>query len=313
MQQDNTPTPVNASSSNLMRALRSSLGWLSDRQIDKRIHSQEYREKALKDAQSKIATIHNLETTHSAVSRAEERATYLNTLHLLNTEAIISFADQNLSSNDSSTQHEEHIEGNDNNAEPESKTENHVDPDWISRLFSIAEEVSNENMQRLWGHILAGEVRKPGSYSLRTLEVLRNLTQSDAMLFQKIANFVLTRGDDKYIYRGKNTNDGILPKYGISHNDINRLIYCDLLLPDRQLGLCVYTGPVAENIMFEYQNMAIILNGSVLGDSHPLLAFSLSDTGKELYRLIQTTINFEYISEVAEFYKETGLKVQHGM
>src|SRR5690554_3131042 len=56
-------------------------------------------------------------------------------------------------------------------------TDEPIDEDWKTRFFNIAEEVSNEEMQALWGRILAGEIKKPKSYSLRTLEVLRNLSK----------------------------------------------------------------------------------------------------------------------------------------
>ncbi|KQB54635.1 hypothetical protein AQS70_21175 [Pseudomonas endophytica] len=37
----------------------------------------------------------------------------------------------------------------------------------------------------MWGSLLAGEVKSPGSYSLRTLDFLRNISQSEAKLIEK--------------------------------------------------------------------------------------------------------------------------------
>src|SRR5690606_10359026 len=51
-------------------------------------------------------------------------------------------------------------------------TDEPIDEDWKTRFFNIAEEVSNDEMQALWGRILAREIVKPKSYSLRTLELL---------------------------------------------------------------------------------------------------------------------------------------------
>jgi hypothetical protein len=42
---------------------------------------------------------------------------------------------------------------------------------WTARFFRIAEDISTEGMQALWGKVLAGEVKRPGAYSLRTLDV----------------------------------------------------------------------------------------------------------------------------------------------
>lgn len=66
-----------------------------------------------------------------------------------------------------------------------------VSEDWASRFFSAAQEVSNEQMQSLWAKILAGEIRKPNSFSLRTLDVVRNLSETEARLFEKVSPFAI--------------------------------------------------------------------------------------------------------------------------
>ena len=66
-----------------------------------------------------------------------------------------------------------------------------VDHDWMNRFLNIAEEISDEDMRNLWAQVLAGEVKKPQSYSLRTLEVLRNMTKSEADLVVKSSKFLL--------------------------------------------------------------------------------------------------------------------------
>lgn len=58
-----------------------------------------------------------------------------------------------------------------------------VDPDWLAKFFDECQDVSNETMQNVWGKMLAGEMAKPGSYSMRTLALVPVLTQRDAKLF----------------------------------------------------------------------------------------------------------------------------------
>ncbi|WP_152535164.1 DUF2806 domain-containing protein, partial [Candidatus Synechococcus spongiarum] len=57
------------------------------------------------------------------------------------------------------------------------------DPDWAARFFDCTQDVSSEDLQKLWGRILAGEVKSPGQTSLRTLSILRDMTQQDAKNF----------------------------------------------------------------------------------------------------------------------------------
>lgn len=64
-----------------------------------------------------------------------------------------------------------------------------VEKDWMNRFLNIAEDVSDKDMQDIWGRILAGEIKKPKSYSLRTLEVLRNMSKDEASLLMKASTY----------------------------------------------------------------------------------------------------------------------------
>lgn len=80
--------------------------------------------------------------------------------------------------------------------DPESvppETPESVDDDWLNVFERYAEDASTERMQKLWGRVLAGEIRKSGSYSMRTLRFLSEFSQADALTF---ANFCdLSFGD----------------------------------------------------------------------------------------------------------------------
>lgn len=68
-----------------------------------------------------------------------------------------------------------------------------VNEDWTNRFFSIIEDISDKSLQKIWGQILAGEVKQPKSYSLRTLDVLRNITKEEAELFIKATQFYIEK------------------------------------------------------------------------------------------------------------------------
>ena len=81
--------------------------------------------------------------------------------------------------------------------EGEKVSDEPVDEGWKNRFFDIVEEISDEELREIWGRVLSGEVKKPKSYSLRTLEVLRNLTKEEAAIIVKAAPFVM-KGDSLY-------------------------------------------------------------------------------------------------------------------
>jgi hypothetical protein len=66
---------------------------------------------------------------------------------------------------------------------PQAVSDAPVDEDWIAQFLNHSQDVSNEQMQTLWGRLLAGEVTKPGSFSLRALAIVKVMSKDDANLF----------------------------------------------------------------------------------------------------------------------------------
>lgn len=66
-----------------------------------------------------------------------------------------------------------------------------LDEDWLNVFERYAEDASTERMQHLWGRVLAGEIRKPGRYSTRTLRFLSEFTQADGLMFAEFAKSVM--------------------------------------------------------------------------------------------------------------------------
>lgn len=97
-------------------------------------------------------------------------------------------------------------------------SDHNPDPDWIARFFDGAQDVSSEELQKLWGRILAGEIKSPGQTSLRTLSILRNMTQQEAQDFStlmrfQIDNFILSEALPKVL--GKHSDSWMAHFSGI--------------------------------------------------------------------------------------------------
>lgn len=67
-----------------------------------------------------------------------------------------------------------------------------LDDDWLYRWRDYAGSVSSDELQTLWGRILAGELKSPGLYSYRLLDFVRNLSKDEAELIEKLAPFAHT-------------------------------------------------------------------------------------------------------------------------
>jgi hypothetical protein len=55
-----------------------------------------------------------------------------------------------------------------------------IEDDWLNLFARLTEEKSSEELRCLFGKILAGEIKKPGSFSLRTIQVLATLSKDEA-------------------------------------------------------------------------------------------------------------------------------------
>ena len=61
--------------------------------------------------------------------------------------------------------------------------------DWINVYFENAKNTSDTYMQNIWAKVLAKELSFPGSFSFKTLDVLKNMSSEDFRLFEELASF----------------------------------------------------------------------------------------------------------------------------
>lgn len=81
---------------------------------------------------------------------------------------------------------------------PESVNDEPVDEDWRTRFFNKAQDVSSEDMQEIWAKILAEEISTPWKISIRTLEILSNITKKEAELFWIL---ITLSSSNEFIYK----------------------------------------------------------------------------------------------------------------
>ena len=106
------------------------------------------------------------------------------------------------------------------------------DDDWVARFFSGSQDISSEQMQKLWGKVLAGEIRKPGQFSLRTLDFLRNLSIAEAKFFELLAPFAMRVGKvgDAFVAMH---NPEVLKKSGVTDGLFLRAANAGVLFPNQ--------------------------------------------------------------------------------
>ena len=190
-------------------------------------------------------------------------------------------------------------------------SEDPVSDDWTTRFFSIAQDVSDEEMRQLWGRILAGEIKQPNSYSLRTLELLKNISKSEAEVFLKFAKNSVRVTTGQFIII--NSND-LLEKSGIEFTD--KLLMEEIGLLASKDNLSFTIGLTQEPLKFAavQGNKGLLVDLDGINNPVKLEVLSFTKPGLELLSLIKIEANDEYLKEVGKLIKAgiEGRKVRFG-
>ena len=109
----------------------------------------------------------------------------------------------------------------------ESLPDQKPDPTWMLRFLGYAEGMADTYLKELWGKVLAGEIKQPGSFLLRTLEVLSTMTQREAELFKLAAKYAFYQPRDLYLPREAN----LFKDSGLRYRDLIELAEIGLLQP----------------------------------------------------------------------------------
>ena len=169
---------------------------------------------------------------------------------------------------------------------------NPLDETWATRFFDMASDISDDEMQRIWGKILAGEVKRPKTYSLRTLEALRNMTADEARLFHTVSRLLFRYDDLIFIF----ISPRLMNRFGVSFQDLMTLDECGLM----------NTHVVSFDMDFHDDNVDKIyyVNSSIRftreAENHKvqLPVYSLTRTGSQIYNLFVKEPDYEYFDAV---------------
>jgi hypothetical protein len=172
-------------------------------------------------------------------------------------------------------------------------SEGEIDRDWLNQFINVSQDVSSDQMQEVWGKILAREISNPGSFSLRSLEVLRTISKEEAEKFRQMVKFAVAVGKSRYIF----AQHTIYNAKGDGWDDYNDLREIGLFTPGI-FGVTFHACPKC-NPVFKYGNLSFKVSASKDLEFH-LDAYPLSSVGKELSKLVEIKPSEEYFDKVRE-------------
>lgn len=158
-----------------------------------------------------------------------------------------------------------------------------VNDDWTLKFFKKIEEISDNDMQLLWAKILAGEIKKPKSFSLRTLEVVSNLSSDDAKLFLKILPIIIQLKRQAHILR----KEKFLESYGIKLEDILRLEDSGLIKSNNLNSSLELDINSKQILCFDNDNILLVANHTAQKKEYNVGIYFITRAGVELYNVLK--------------------------
>ena len=197
-----------------------------------------------------------------------------------------------------------------------------IDDDWLNHFEKEASQRSSEDMQHLFGKILAGEIRRPSSFSIKALKIMGEIDQVAASLFKRLCSMciVLRNSEtDKIIDArvispyGNAAHNG-LSKYGLAFDELNILHEYGLIISDYNSYYKIVVDFRANAGEFEllYQNTSLDLlpEGNQKGRQElKLHGVALSKAGKELVNVVGVVPIDDYTHDLANFFGKLKLKM----
>ena len=203
------------------------------------------------------------------------------------------------------------------------------DHDWTARFFNYIQDVSSEELQPLWTKVLAGEIERPGSVSIRSLSILRNLDQTSAKLFQTLCSCCCVNSDtvDNHIMDARvislngRAGSNSLREFGLQFGNLNILNEHSLIVSDYDssydMKLCIgvlVRGYEQQNLLvrapFRFQERYWVLVPSSrrkAGSEYKVSGVALTQAGKELFNIVECEPMPAYHQAMAGYFAPQNL------
>lgn len=191
-------------------------------------------------------------------------------------------------------------------------SEEPVDKDWSKRFFNIVEDVSDEEMQTLWGRILAGEIKSPQSYSLRTLELLKNLSKKEAETFMKFASLAISSNGVTFILNFK--NEKLLEEtYKLNFGDRLLLEELGFLTANDLQFKILATKEGKAQLYFVIGNTIVSLEKPANQPEQQLQVLVFTKIGQELLKLVNSSTDLDYTQLLASKLRKDNYSIKYGI
>ena len=195
-----------------------------------------------------------------------------------------------------------------------------ISDDWLNAFEMEARQKSTEEMQFFFGKVLAGEIRQPGSYSTRTVKILGSLDQKVADLFLTLCSMCISQFQDIRVPSiSGDAGNNALQDYGLPFAALNLLNEHGLIISDynswRDLRPSVSLPGAVQQVVcvpLGYQGRHWLLtpmSKDRIGKTVKINGVALTQSGRELFKIVQTKPMDAYSHELVQFFERKGFRM----
>jgi hypothetical protein len=205
-------------------------------------------------------------------------------------------------------------------------TEPEVSPpseDWLNIFEEHASRMSSEHMQKLFGKILAGEIRKPSAYSIKTLNIISQLDNRAAELFVLMCSLSISlvipnikHIDTRVVSLSGSAASNSLLSYGLNFDALTTLEEYGLIISDYNSYMDYQFAVAIDNniifpVLFQGRHWRFVPKTPISRRSEVRLSgVQFSNAGKQLLPIVDITPVDKYQEDLIKFFDGRGMKLE---
>jgi Protein of unknown function (DUF2806) len=184
-----------------------------------------------------------------------------------------------------------------------------VSEEWAIKFFEDCQDITDDQLRGLWSRILAGEVTQPGTFSRRTLRVLKNASADDANNFQKLCSFLWwIPSQDKNVPKLviPDVNDPALHQLGLNLEGLQEL-ESGGLIHFQALGYSLLGKAMEAHLVYAQDNYKLSRD---VEDQLPTGQVMLTGSGTELLHVVDGLENEAARNLALVYWEQRGWRTE---